>query len=111
MSVGPLGFFGSIAAVPAAQLQGSETDRAAHESATQSGQISSELKAELAAGIGAPDGQEHGAAERDADGRRLWEKPLGKKQPAAARSETMPPQATASKDPSGESGSQLDLLG
>ena len=42
----------------------------------------SETKASDASGIGSTDGEEHQTEERDADGRRLWEAPLGKK-PAA----------------------------
>ena len=62
--------------------------------------------------IGETDGQEHGAAERDADGRRLWEKPLGKKGPPAAADDSaaMPP-VPVSKDATGQSGIQLDLTG
>src|SRR6266567_177313 len=107
MSVGPMGFFGSIAATPLSQSKGSDVDRAAQESAGQSGQASNAAKAENAAGIGATDGEEHGAAERDADGRRIWEKPTGKKKPAA----TLPATPPHSKDATGASGSQLDLTG
>ena len=112
MSVGPMGFFGSIAATPLSQSKGSDVDRAAQESSGQSGQTSNAAKAENAAGIGATDGEEHGAAERDADGRRIWEKSPGKKKPVAA-----PPADVAStpsplsKDATGTSGNQLDLTG
>ena len=112
MSVGPMGFFGSIAATPLSQSKGSDVDRAAQETNGQSGQTSNALKAENAAGIGATDGEEHGAAERDADGRRIWEKSPGKKKPVAGLSadlDAMP--MPHSKDASGASGNQLDLTG
>lgn len=116
MSVGPMGFFGSIAATPLSQSKGSDVDRAAQESNGQSGQASNAAKAESAAGIGATDGEEHGAAERDADGRRIWEKSPGKKKPTADLPAAPPadPDGTPpplSKDATGESGNQLDLTG
>jgi hypothetical protein len=112
MSVGPMGFFGSIAATPLSQSRGSDVDRAGQESAGQAAQAANETKAEDAAGIGAADGEEHGTAERDADGRRIWEKPAGKKRAAAPAidvAEVLP--TPLSKDASGESGNQLDLTG
>src|SRR5437016_4103766 len=98
MSVGPMGFFGSVAATPLAQTQGSDVDRAAQETAGQGRQANNAAKAENAAGIGETDGQEHGAAERDADGRRLWEKPLGKKSPPTSPDAPASITAPVSKD-------------
>jgi hypothetical protein len=113
MSVGPMGFFGAIPLPPSPQTQGSEADRAAQESSTQSGQKANDTKAENAAGIGATDGDEHGANERDADGRRLFEKQPGKKRSVAPvpDAEPLPAPILPSKDPTGASGSQLDLMG
>ncbi|HEV3418655.1 MAG TPA: hypothetical protein VG056_17680 [Pirellulales bacterium] len=112
MSVGPMGFFGSIAATPLSQSQGSDADRVAQESSAQTGQAANATKAKNAAGIGATDGEEHAAAERDADGRRIWEKSPGKKKPAAAGAETLPAEPPPlSKDATGASGNQLDLTG
>ena len=115
MSIGPMGFIGGIAAAPLAQTQGSEADRAAEESSTQSRQASNEAKSENAAGIGQTDGEEHGANERDADGHRLLEKPLGKKRPARPASnekadEPIAAELHPSRDATGQSGSQLDLM-
>ena len=59
--------------------------------------------------IGATDGEEHATNERDADGRRLWEAPLGEK--TAAEGDETKPQERRSKDPHGECGNQLDLSG
>jgi hypothetical protein len=112
MSVGPMGFFSSIAATPLSQSRGNDVDRAGQETAGQSAQTTNEAKAENAAGIGAADGEEHGTAERDADGRRIWETTANKKRPAEPTADvtaTLP--ASLSKDASGESGNQLDLTG
>src|SRR5262249_1927591 len=112
MSVGPMGFFGSVAATPLSQSRGSDVERASQESAGQSAQTANETKAENAAGIGPADGEEHGAAERDADGRRIWEKPPSKKKSPATAPVAVPVAPSAlSKDASGESGNQLDLTG
>jgi hypothetical protein len=109
MSVGSLGFFGSIAATPAAQ-RGADTDRAQQDTVRQQGEAKSDLQAEKAAGIGETDGDEHDANERDADGRRPWEiGPRANKEEAALTSEPTPPRL--SKDATGASGSQLDLTG
>jgi hypothetical protein len=109
MSVGSLGFFGSIAATPAAQ-RGADTDRAQQDTVRQQGEAKSDLQAEKAAGIGETDGDEHDTNERDADGRRPWE--IGarsKKDDAAQNAEAPPPRQ--SKDATGETGGQLDLTG
>jgi hypothetical protein len=112
MSVGPMDFFASIAATPLAQTTGSDVDRAAQEAAGSDGQAANAAKAENAAGIGQTDGEEHATAERDADGRRLFEKPLRKKKAAAAvAEEAVPAPPPSSKDVTGQSGNQLDLTG
>ena len=48
-------------------------------------------KAELAAGIGQADGDNHQTAERDADGRRLWEFPRRKGEQDAGSEEPRHP--------------------
>ena len=116
MSVGPMGFYSSIAATPLAQTQGSDVDRTATEVSGQARQKSNAAKAESAEGIGQPDGEEHASSDRDADGRRLWEKPLGGEAPQESDAEAtdaseQAPTPHASKDASGESGNQLDLTG
>jgi len=112
MSVGPLGgIAGSAAGSPLAQIRGSETERAQQETASQQRRVASDQKAEAAAGIGEADGQDHETAERDADGRRLWEET-----PKAENAETPDepsdePQQRKSKDATGQSGNLLDLSG
>lgn len=112
MSVGPLGGIASSAAgSPLAQTKGSEIERAEQDASNQQRRIQNEQKAESAAGIGETDGEDHETAERDADGRRLWEAPPDGEETAAA-DETTPPEAPRkSVDATGASGTQLDLTG
>jgi hypothetical protein len=105
MSIGPLGFIGGVAGSSLAQSKGSELERTQHDVAGQERQTETGRKADSAAGIGAADGEEHQTAERDADGRRLWEAPAGKKT-AGEPAPIEPPRAI---DPTGQSGGQLDL--
>jgi hypothetical protein len=108
MSVGPLGgIAGSVAGSPLAQTKGSEVERAQQDSAAQQRQVEGQVKAESAAGIGETDGKDHETAERDADGRLPWRFPA--KTPAAG--ETAAAETPQSKDPSGQSGSLLDVSG
>ena len=65
---------------PLAQTKGAELDRAQQETAQQQRQVQTDAKAELAAGIGTTEEQQGADSERDADGRRLWERPAGKDQ-------------------------------
>ena len=110
MSVGPMsGVTGSAAGAPLSQTAGSETERAQKDSSAKQRQVENDAKAEKAAGIGQTEGDE-GPAERDADGRRLWEgdQQTGK-QEEPPTAETEPPRQA--KDPTGQSGSSLDLTG
>lgn len=109
MSIGPLsGLIGSVAGAPLAQTKGSEVERGQQESSNQSRQAQSEQRAEMAAGIGAADGEDKAAAERDADGRRLWELP-----PEAENASGNADSSTErhSRDASGQCGNSLDLSG
>jgi hypothetical protein len=107
MSIGPLGLAGALATSPLPQ-KAAEVDRTHHESTDRAREAQAEQQAESAAGIGQTE-EDSEAAERDADGRRLWEAPANKRQAG----ETTPPEADAhlSKDPTGESGGQIDLVG
>jgi hypothetical protein len=105
-----LGIFGSIATAPAAQ-RGADAERAQHETTRQQGEVKNDAQAAKAAGIGETDGDEHGANERDADGRRPWEiGPRDKKKDTAA-DPTAAPAPRQSKDVTGATGGQLDLTG
>jgi hypothetical protein len=100
----------SAAGAPLAQTKGAELERAEKETVAHGRAVAGEKRAESAAAIGEADGQEHQADDRDADGRRPWEKPVRNGRPAegsAAPAEGPPPV----KDPHGASGNQLDLSG
>ncbi len=88
MSIGPFsGIAGSAAGTSLAQTRGSEIDRAQQESTARELRARSEQKAEMAAGVGQADGDNHQTAQRDADGRRLWEFPQ-RHRPAGGRPAT-----------------------
>jgi hypothetical protein len=97
----------SVAGTALAQAKGSDVERSQTDAHGQQLRAQSEVKAEDAAGIGATDGEDHEAADRDANGRRLWED-TGRRGPAAGSDAR---QAPLSKDASGQSGNLLDLSG
>jgi hypothetical protein len=105
-----MGIVGGLAGAPLSQRT-AEVDRADRESAATAHETKADSRAEQAAGIGQT-AEDSEATERDADGRRPWEHPLGKK-PAADPGETPSIAETPArpKDPSGERGSALDLVG
>ncbi|MEM6798327.1 MAG: hypothetical protein AAF589_02330 [Planctomycetota bacterium] len=109
MSMGPVGgVVGSAAGAPLAQTKGAEAERSQRDAATQATTRDAEKKAEKSSGVGQTQ-EDQGASDRDADGRRLWENP-----PTAQQAEEEPatePPTTKSKDASGASGGQLDLMG
>lgn len=111
MSVGPLGGIASSAAgSPLAQSKGSDVERAQQDAANQARRTAADQKAENAAGIGEADGEDHETADRDADGRRLWEGPTEATSDDATGQDGRSEQASA-KDTSGERGNLLDLSG
>jgi len=111
MSVGPLGGIGgSAAGSPLSQAKGSDVDRTQQESSDQQRQVQVERKAESAAGIGETNGEDHETAERDADGRRLWEKPVKPKE-SSSDDDSASPGSPKNKDTSGQTGNFLDLTG
>jgi len=110
MSIGPMaGIAGSAAGSPLAQTQGSEAERASQDAAAGQRRTEFDRKADAAAGIGEANGEDHETAERDADGRRLWEPPPEGhgEQPGAETT----PEDHLSRDASGQSGNLLDLSG
>ena len=111
MSVGPMsGLPAAAAGSPLAQSKGSDVERTQQDSAAQQRRVQTDQKAESAAGIGEADGEDHATGERDADGRRLWEKTPGGDDEDVSGVEKGPGQSR-SKDPTGQSGSLLDLSG
>ena len=115
MSLGPLGGIASSAAgSPLAQTKGSDVERAEQDAANAARRTQADEKAESAAGIGEADGEDHETAERDADGRRLWEAPPEKQaaeEPDAADEARADDASARSKDASGQCGNLLDLSG
>ncbi len=110
MTMVPLsGMLTSAAGVALSQTSGSETERSQKDASAQSHGADTDLHAEQSAGIGQTR-QDEESSDRDADGRRLWEKTAEprKKQESTAEQESDPRQ---SKDPTGLSGTRLDLTG
>ncbi len=110
MTVVPLGgMLSSAAGTALSQTVGSETERAQKDALAQSRGVDAEQHAERSAGIGQTE-QDQESSERDADGRRLWEGSVDpkKSQTTAAEVEA---ESRQSKDPTGQSGTQLDLTG
>ena len=108
------GLAGSAAGSPLAQTKGADPERALQDAGAQQRRIETDQKAEAAAGIGETDGEDHEAAERDADGRRLWEgPPEGEEEENAEDSgrQDATPEQRLSKDATGQSGNLLDLSG
>jgi hypothetical protein len=113
MSMGPLGgIVGSAAGAPLSQTAGAETERTQRDTAAQHRQIDANERSEQASGIGQTE-QDQESSERDADGRRLWEGPTkrGKEGTAESAEATAIGEARQSKDPTGQSGTKLDLTG
>jgi len=112
MSVGPLGGTpASAAGSPLAQTQGAEVDRASEQTRAQHRRMRADQRAESAAGVGQTDGEDHQTAERDADGRRLWEEPPERPAEDSTASPEQPADQPRSKDPTGQCGNLLDLTG
>ena len=108
MQIPSLGTIGSLAATPLAQ-RGPETDKAQRDAEALRQAQQSQIAAEQASGIGQTH-EESEASDRDADGRRPWEEPVRKK-PAAAPADASQEPSTPPPDPTGQSGTRLDLLG
>jgi len=112
MSVGPLGALaGSVAGAPLAQAKGSDVERTSNDTGNQQRRVDADQKAENAAGIGAADGEDHETAERDADGRRLWEDTRRRSGGDSADAPSQAPEGPKGNDPTGQSGTLLDLSG
>jgi hypothetical protein len=104
-----MGAAGGYAGVPLAQTRGSEIERAAQQAQAHERQVRSQSQASDADGIAATDGEDNQPQERDADGRRLWERTAPPGEAEADEATAAAPESRAGLD--GESGSQLDLSG
>jgi hypothetical protein len=107
MSVGSLGLIGSLAATPLPQ-KAAETDKSQRETADQVREAQAAQAAEAASGIGETE-EDSQAAERDADGRRLWES-AGKRRPVEESAAEPDNASQLAKDPTGEAGGCVDLI-
>lgn len=113
MNVAALGGLISAAGSPLAQTRGADVDRAAQETNATQREVKNAERAADAAGIGQTD-EDQETGERDADGRRLWERAAPKDQAsaaAAAEDAAVQPAGHQVKDPSGDCGNLLDLTG
>jgi hypothetical protein len=107
MSIASLGIIGGLATTSTAQ-RAADTPRVERDTTDQARQSASAEQAENAAGIGQTE-EDSQTSERDADGRRLWERPLAaKNSPPLPTDSPLPP---LSKDPTHSCGNQLDLTG
>lgn len=107
MSVGPLGgVAGSAAGSPLSQTKGSEIERSQNDSAGAERQARADEKADSAAGVGQTT-EDQETSDRDADGRRIWEIG-GQDQPDEQQTDE---ETRQGKDPTGASGTTLDLTG
>ncbi|MFN0021034.1 MAG: hypothetical protein ACKVP0_22475 [Pirellulaceae bacterium] len=106
MSIGSLGIIGSMAGTSLAQ-KSAEVDKTHRDAADASRQNDATARAESAEGIGQTE-EDSQAGERDADGRRLWERNAKTKTMEEAASTST---AAVTKDPDGISGGILDLTG
>ncbi len=108
MSIASLGIIGGLASSATAQ-RAADAERVERNTTDQARQSASAEKAENAAGIGQTE-EDSQTSERDADGRRLWERPTTpNKSPAPLPTDSVLP--PISKDPTGNCGNQLDLVG
>jgi hypothetical protein len=113
MSIGLLSNIGgSVAGTSLAQVRGSDVDRSQQDQSTSQLRAQGAEKAELAAGVGQTDGDDHQTADRDADGRQVWQLRRGAPAPQNGQpeDEAGPPEGRV-KDPTGQSGNMLDLSG
>jgi hypothetical protein len=107
MNLGPMGIVGSVAGTNLPQARGTETDRAEQEASAQKRRIESDKGAESAAGVGETT-EDQSSSDRDADGRRLWERLA----PDAESDESVEiVEEPRSRDASGCRGMNLDLSG
>ena len=110
MSIGSLGLIGTVAAGQLQQTRGADSDRATQDARNQSREVDSARLAEAAQGVGEM-AEDEQTSDRDADGRRLWERAAKKPQSSdeADAGDDSTPQKSV--DPTGQAGGNLDLEG
>ena len=105
-----IGIVGGAAGAPLAQTKGTDVEKNREAAGNQQRAARAEAQAENAAGIGETDGQNHETNERDADGRLpyTYDRAAQGEAPAdESPADAKPPPI----DPTGTSGSHLDLTG
>lgn len=107
MSIGNAGvaMAASLAGAQQAERNSGATDRAVADAKNQERHSTSMERADRSAGVGSSDEASTAAGDRDADGRRPWERI---RRPGRAAEEGDEPK---SKDTSGQLGQTLDLSG
>ena len=100
------GLLGSASGAPLSQSSGSSSGGIQKEAAALDRRAAADEKAELAGGIGQTEEDEQ-ADERDADGRRLWERTRR----GASGPDDPTPGEPVSKDATGQAGNVLDIVG
>ena len=108
MSIGSLGIVGSLAGTALTQKV-AEIDKTQRDAADAARQSDAATRAQSAEGIGQTE-EDSETGERDADGRRLWERTamkISEKEDTPASTQD----AALAKDPAGISGGVLDLTG
>jgi hypothetical protein len=108
MNIGPLS---SVAGAPFAQVHEAHADRAARDAALGRAHLDRQRKAGEAAGVGQPDAESLEAQDREADGRRPWERPSAEGDARGSADPSEPGAALGGRDPAQERGSRVDLCG
>ena len=109
MSIGSLGVIGSVASGQLQQTRSAGSDQAAQNSQIQAREKDATRQAEAAEGVGELS-QDEGTSDRDADGRRLWERPAQRPKDDTDNEGTHD-ESRPSADPTGVAGGNLDLTG
>lgn len=107
MSSASLGIVSGLAGAYSSQRT-VEGDKAHRETSNQARAVAAAESAASAAGIGKTE-EDAEASDRDADGRRPWELPATAQQPKSEDASAA--ESKISKDPTGDRGSLLDLVG
>lgn len=108
MSIGPSNFPAAISAASGIQAKTAEGDRVRETQSANARREASVEIGEAAEGIGRAE-EESAAEDGDPDGRQLWDLPSRKKQ--QQNEDTIESNPKPPRDPSGESGGILDVLG
>jgi hypothetical protein len=103
-----VGLVPSLANTAVAQNSGATVDRAKQDAGHFQRQVASTQQAADAAGIGHTN-EEHGASDRDADGRRLWEFSNPAPSDEGSEAPTDPNAPRQSRDPNDDRGTQIDF--